>query len=32
MAGQDNLHIVRESFAAWNAHDMAVFLALLAPW
>ena len=22
MAGQDNLHIARESFAAWNAHDV----------
>ena len=22
MAGQDNLHIVREIFAAWNAHDV----------
>jgi len=22
MAGQDNLHIAREIFAAWNAHDM----------
>jgi ketosteroid isomerase-like protein len=25
MAGQDNLHIVRESFAAWNAHDAEAF-------
>jgi len=22
MAGQDNLYIVREIFAAWNAHDV----------
>jgi hypothetical protein len=22
MAGQDNLHIVREIYAAWNAHDV----------
>lgn len=22
MAGQDNLHIVREIFSAWNAHDV----------
>ena|SRR5215471_2644403 len=26
MAGQDNLHIARESFAAWNAHDVEAFL------
>ena len=29
MAGQDNLHIVRESFAAWNAHDVAAFVKRL---
>jgi len=26
MAGQDNLHIVREAFAAWNAHDTEAFV------
>ena len=26
MAGQDNLHIVRASFAAWNAHDVEGFV------
>jgi hypothetical protein len=25
MAGQDNLHIAREIFAAWNAHDVEGF-------
>src|SRR5262244_1702188 len=29
MAGQDNLHIVRESFAAWNAHDVEAFVKRL---
>src|SRR5207245_8364437 len=29
MAGQDNLHIAREIFAAWNAHDMEGFLKRL---
>ena len=29
MAGQDNLHIVRESFAAWNAHDGDAFVKRL---
>ena len=29
MAGQDNLHIVRESFAAWNAHDVDAFVKRL---
>ena len=26
MAGQDNLHIVRETFAAWKAHDAEAFI------
>ena len=26
MPGQDNLHIVRASFAAWNAHDVEGFV------
>ena len=26
MAGQDNLHIAREIFAAWNAHDVEGFV------
>ena len=26
MAGQDNLHVVRGSFAAWNAHDVEGFV------
>ncbi len=26
MAGQDNLSIVRKSFAAWNAHDVEGFV------
>ena len=29
MAGQDNLHIAREIFAAWNAHDAEAFLKRL---
>ncbi len=29
MAGLDNLHIVRELFAAWNAHDMEAFVKRL---
>ena len=29
MAGQDNLHIVRASFAAWNAHDVEGFIKVL---
>jgi hypothetical protein len=29
MAGQDNLHIAREIFAAWNAHDMEGFVKRL---
>ncbi|HEY3099329.1 MAG TPA: ester cyclase [Methylomirabilota bacterium] len=29
MATQDNVHIVRESFAAWNAHDVEAFLRRL---
>jgi steroid delta-isomerase-like uncharacterized protein len=29
MAGQDNLHIVREAFAAWNAHDTETFVKRL---
>ena len=29
MAGQDNLHIAREIFAAWNAHDLEGFLKRL---
>jgi hypothetical protein len=30
MAGRDNLHIVRGSFAAWNAHDVEGFVKGLA--
>jgi ketosteroid isomerase-like protein len=26
MPGQDHLHIVREVFAAWNAHDVDAFI------
>ena len=29
MAGQDNLHIAREIFAAWNAHDVEGFIKRL---
>jgi hypothetical protein len=29
MAGQDNLHIAREIFAAWNAHDIEAFVKRL---
>ncbi|HEX9408366.1 MAG TPA: ester cyclase [Methylomirabilota bacterium] len=29
MAGQDNLHIARENFAAWNAHDVEAFVKRL---
>ena len=29
MAGQDNLHIAREIFAAWNAHDVEAFIKRL---
>jgi hypothetical protein len=29
MAGQDNFHIVREIFAAWNAHDVEGFIKRL---
>jgi hypothetical protein len=29
MAGQDTLHIVRELFAAWNAHDAEAFVKRL---
>jgi steroid delta-isomerase-like uncharacterized protein len=29
MTGQDNLHIAREIFAAWNAHDLEGFLKRL---
>jgi steroid delta-isomerase-like uncharacterized protein len=29
MAGQDNLHIARENFAAWNAHDVEAFIKRL---
>jgi len=29
MAGGNNLHIVRELFAAWNAHDVEAFLKRL---
>ena len=29
MAGPDNLHIAREIFAAWNAHDEEAFLKRL---
>ncbi len=29
MPSQDNVHIVRESFAAWNAHDMEGFVKRL---
>jgi steroid delta-isomerase-like uncharacterized protein len=29
MAGQDNLHIAREIFAAWNAHDVEGFVKRL---
>jgi hypothetical protein len=29
MAGPDNLHIARESFAAWNAHDVEAFVKRL---
>lgn len=29
MAGQDNLHIAREMFAAWNAHDVEAFVKRL---
>ena len=29
MAGQDNLQIARESFAAWNAHDVEAFVKRL---
>ena len=31
MAGQDNAHIARETFAAWNAHDTEAFIKRLAP-
>ena len=31
MPGQDNLHIVREMFAAWNAHDVEAFIKRLDP-
>ena len=26
MPGHDHLHIVREVFAAWNAHDVDAFI------
>src|SRR5215471_3011813 len=29
MAAQDNLHIAREMFAAWNAHDVEAFIKRL---
>jgi len=29
MTGQDNLHIAREIFAAWNAHDVEGFVKRL---
>src|SRR5207302_11495108 len=29
MAGQDNLHVAREIFAAWNAHDVEGFVKRL---
>src|SRR5207244_9831789 len=29
MAGQENLQIVREIFAAWNAHDIEAFVKRL---
>ena len=29
MAGQDNLHIVREIFSAWNAHNVEGFIKRL---
>jgi len=29
MAGQANLHIAREIFAAWNAHDVEGFVKRL---
>jgi ketosteroid isomerase-like protein len=29
MPGQDHLHIVREVFAAWNAHDLDAFIKRL---
>jgi steroid delta-isomerase-like uncharacterized protein len=29
MPGQDNLHIARENFAAWNAHDVEAFIKRL---
>ena len=29
MAGQDNLHIAREIFASWNAHDVEGFVKRL---
>jgi steroid delta-isomerase-like uncharacterized protein len=31
MAKQDNVHVVRETFAAWNAHDVEAFLKRLDP-
>jgi steroid delta-isomerase-like uncharacterized protein len=29
MPGQDNLHIARQSFAAWNSHDTEAFIKTL---
>jgi hypothetical protein len=29
MPGQDHLHIVRELFSAWNAHDVEAFIKRL---
>lgn len=29
MTGQDNVHVAREVFAAWNAHDMESFIKRL---
>lgn len=31
MAGHDNVQIVREIFAAWNAHDVEAFVKRLDP-
>lgn len=31
MAGHDNVQIVRELFAAWNAHDVEAFIKRLDP-
>jgi steroid delta-isomerase-like uncharacterized protein len=31
MADQDNIRVARETFEAWNAHDVERFVKLLAP-